>query len=197
MVSLLFPVAAPRVRRSRAAGIFALALVPLGLFTLLPAGCSSTSSARSVLQVVEVNENQPLESDVIKLVAGGSATVVEDAVAVQIRNTPHDTAMNLTADGPYGYVVLDRYDVQFEAGDAIPGVGGSLGWTVHTGETITGSLVVVPAALKTEPPLAGLYQGGEIVSIAHVTITGHEATSNHPVSVGFTIQVNFANWEDR
>ena len=170
-------------------------LIALVLTGLLAGGCADGRQTRSNVQVVLVNNNNPLESDVLKD-TGGAGTVVEDAVSIQIRDTASDSLLTLKPNGPYGSVVLDRYDVQFQSDEDIPPVSGTLGWTVHVGETVTGNIVIVPAALKAEPPLVGLDAGGEIQAVAKVTIQGHEANSNYNVTTQFTLQVNFANWTD-
>jgi len=160
----------------------------------LASGCSDSSAPRSVLHVTDINENRPLQSDVIDMSGGG--TVYEDQVVVQIRSDPHDGALNLSRTGPYGYVVLDSYRIRFESTEAIPEVSGALGWTVHVGEEISGDLVIVPGALKMAPPLIGLVSGGEILSTARITISGHETTSDATVTLETALPVHFANWSD-
>jgi len=61
----------------------------------------------------------------------------------------------LTATGPYGLVVLGQLDVQFESTEDFPEVTGTLGWTVPTGQTVTGTVTIVPGVYKTQPPLVG------------------------------------------
>jgi hypothetical protein len=159
-------------------------------------GCSDSQRPRSILEVVSTNQNSALQSDVVHLDSDGSPTVMEDEVEIRIKSNPHDGALDLT-NGPFGYVTLDNYEIRFDSSEQIPGVSGSLGWTVHTGETISGSLVVVPGALKIEPPLISLSHGGEILATAHIRIFGREANSNYPVTVETTLAVNFANWADK
>jgi hypothetical protein len=165
-----------------------------GIFTL--SGCSDSSSPRSVVHIVSLNGNQPLQSDVVKVVSG-TPTVYEDEVAMEVRNDPADAVVNLKPGGPYGYVVLDRYEVHYDnSQEIIPAYSGSLGWTVHTGEVVTGSIVVVPASLKQDLPLFGLVSGGEILATAHITIYGHEGTSGYKLKLESTLPVHFANWAD-
>ena len=165
------------------------------LLGCLAAGCSDSSAPRSVLSVVEINENQPLSSDVAEVV-DTMYTVREDAVALIVRNNPHDGVLDLTEEEPYGYVTLDRYEIRFVSSEAIPPVTGALGWTVRSGDDTAGSIVIVPASHKVQPPLLSLRRGGEIQATALVTITGHEATSGYTVKVETSFPVNFANWAD-
>jgi len=160
-------------------------------------GCSNSSSPRSVVHVVAVNQNQPLMSDIVKVDSQGNATVYEDAVEVEVRCDPADSVLTIRPNGPYGFVVLDRYEINFESPEQIPAVSGSLGWTVHTGEAITGTLVVVPADHKTELPLFGLIDHGEIEATARITFYGYEATSNYKFTVSASLPVEFANWKDQ
>jgi hypothetical protein len=173
----------------------AIALCTVVLGGWFAAGCSDTAAARSVLRVNSINDNRPLQSDVV----GGTAVspiVFEDAIVVSMSNTPHDAALNLAAGKPFGYVTLDRYEIRFEGPELIAPVTGSLGWTVETGQTVTGSLIAVPASLKVAPPLVALRQGGEFQVTARLTIIGHEADSERVVKVEASFPVNFANWSN-
>jgi hypothetical protein len=173
----------------------ALILFTVALLGGLTAGCSDNAAPRSVLRVTEINNNQPLESDVAKG-PDSSLTVQEDVIAVTVSSTPHDAVLNLTSDQPFGSVTLESYEITFASGEAILPVSGALGWTVQSGSSVTGSLVVVPASHKTRPPLLSLLHGGEIQTIAHLTITGREATTGHVMKVESSFPVNFANWAD-
>jgi hypothetical protein len=167
-------------------------VMSLGWFAV---GCSDNSEIRSVLQVTEINKNQPLSSDVVQG-PDSSQTVREDAIPITVTNTAHDAALNVAAGKPFGYVTLDRYEIQFESTESIPPVSGALGWTVESGTSMEGSLVVVPASLKVQAPLVSLRRGGEIQAVARLTIIGREATSGARVTVEASFPVNFANWTD-
>lgn len=164
------------------------------LLTLAFTGCSDTDVPRSVLHVVSVNQNQSLKSDVVTL-QDGSLTIMEDAVPLEVTNEPHDGVLNLSGT-PFGYVVLERYEVSFESTEAIPPVSGGLGWTVPAGRSTQGSVVIVPAYLKTMPPLVSLVEGGEIVATAHIRMIGHEAGSDEEIAIETVLPVQFANWAD-
>ena len=172
-----------------------LTLSALALCFAITAGCSDDSAPRSLLQVTSVNDNQPLTSDVAEG-PDTSLTVREDIIVITVKNNPHDDVLNLTAEGGFGYVTLDRYEIRFDSDEAIPSVSGNLGWTVSSGSSVEGSLVVVPASHKVQAPLISLRHGGEIQTTARLKITGREATSNAKVTVETSFPVNFANWTD-
>jgi hypothetical protein len=173
----------------------AVCLPGMALIGVLIAGCSDSSATRSVLSVTEVNENKPLASDVAEG-QESSYTIREDAVVMTVRNSPHDGVLDLSEEQPYGYVILDRYEIQFSSSEAIPPVSGALGWKVLSGDEVSGSFVVVPASYKTRAPLLSLRNGGEIQTTAVITIIGHEATSGYTVKTTTSFPVNFANWTD-
>jgi hypothetical protein len=177
----------------RARVLVPLAFSTVALLGCLAAGCSDTSAPRSIVRVTAINENLPLQSDVV----GGTEeapTVKEDAISMSVNNVPHDATLTLTANGQFGYVVLDRYEIRFVSQEPIEPVTGALGWTVPTGQTVSGSIIVVPASLKVVPPLVVLRQGGEFQTTAKLTIIGHEADSWRAVRVCASFPVNFANW---
>ena len=172
----------------------ALVLLTLALLGGIATGCSDDAAGRSVLQVTKINNNLPLSSDVEN--PDGSLTVREDVILITVSNTPHDAVLDLASGKPYSVITLERYEIRFESDETIPPVSGALGWTVESGKTVEGSLVVVPASLKTQPPLSALRGGGEIQTTAWLTITGRETTSGSTVKVEASFPVNFANWVD-
>ncbi len=171
-------------------------LTMLAAVLLAAGGCSDDSAPRSTLQVVSLNDNEPLSSDVLTEDSGGSRGITEDAVTIRVRNVAQSSALNLTPDGPFGHVTLERYRIDFQSSERIESVTGTLGWPVYSGQEASGSFVVVPALWKTRVPLVGLREGGEILSMARITIYGREATSNHEVVATAWLQVNFANWAE-
>ena len=177
---------------ARSRSILALtAAAPLCLFT---AGCSDSSAPRQTPHVEAINDNQPLQSDVVRYV-GDNATIAEDAVVIEIWNRPHYTVLNLDLS-PYSGVLLERYEITFESSEAIPPVRGALGWSVDLNRVMSGTIIIVPASMKAAPPLVSLRQGGEIQAVAHIRIEGREHGSGEKVSLETVLQVNFANWAD-
>ena len=137
-----------------------LALVAITLVALggLAAGCSDDSAPRSELQVTQINDNQPLASDVAEG-PDSSITVREDVISIRVSNTPHDEVLDLSPGNPFSFVMLERYEITFEGPESIPMVAGGLGWLVESDRSVEGSLVVVPASHKVQAPLVSLRRG--------------------------------------
>jgi len=168
---------------------------------LLLAGCSDSSAPRSVLTVLSVNDNDALSSDIVNYGSDGLAGtaddfVFEDRVPVSLRSADHDGVVDVFQNGPYGYIFIDSYNIHFESEEEIQDVNGSLGWSVPAHADFQGNLPIVPASLKSEAPLSSLLSGGEILATAHITLRGHEQTSNAPIKLETTLPVHFANWVD-
>ena len=176
--------------------LLALVLFTVALLGGIATGCSDDAAVRSVLQVTEINGNQPLSSDVAEG-PDSMLTVREDAIVIKVSNTPHDAVLDLASGKPFSVITLERYEIRFESAESIPPVTGALGWTVESGRSVEGSLIVVPASLKLQAPLVSLRRGGEIQAIAWLTITGRETTSGSQTKVEASFPVNFANWADQ
>jgi len=164
---------------------------------LLGAGCSGDDYPRSLVRVVSLNQNAPFQSDVVKVDGSGSPFVTEDEIVVEIRNDPrNDVLLEDRSDVAFAHVTIDRYEIRFQSGEAIPPVTGSVGWMIPSRETLFGSIVLVPGGHKLVPPLVDLGRGGELTTTARITFFGHEADSEDPIKVEAVLQVNFANWQD-
>jgi len=167
------------------------ALILGAAIVLAAAGCSENSAPRHAPRVQTINGNEPLQSDVVTSEGG----VIEDEVIVEIWNTPHDPVLDLYGT-PFNAVWLERYEIVFESDEAIPPVSGALGWHVDTSRVMSGSIVIVPAAIKIEAPLVSLRDGGVIQTTARITFFGRETGSDEEVRFSTVLQVNFANWAD-
>lgn len=164
-------------------------------------GCSDDSVPRSNVALESVNENQVLTSDVYnngedKLFGTDDDFIVEDQVPFVVRNRPHDPALNVRPNGPFGAVVLSRYQISFSGEETLPSLAGGMHLRVVSGSTATGELPLIPAAYKTAPPLAPLLMGGEMRFTATIRLTGVEEDSGHEVSLVTTLPVHVANWGD-
>jgi hypothetical protein len=134
-------------------------------------------------------------------------TVFEDIGRVRLALTLRDAGtMELpTRPSPLNAVTVDRYRVRYWRADGrnVPGVDlphafdGAMTMTVGA-EEVTGSVVLVRAQAKLEPPLIGLrdFQSGAVVStLAEVTFFGRDQTGHVATATGF-VGINFANWAD-
>lgn len=164
-------------------------------------GCSDETAARSVASIQSIHGGQILDSDVYNngkdAVPGtGDDYIVEDQVAVTIRNSPHDPGLNLRPDGPYGAVTFYRYEVRFQGEEDLSPIVGSIHLRVATGSTGSGEVTIVPAGYKTVPPLLALRDGGEIRLNAEVTLIGEEDDSREEIRAIAILPVHCANWAD-
>lgn len=196
-------------------GFRVAALAAFALALLIPSGCGDDTSTRSVVTVVSVNNNMPLESDVRD--AGSDPldpsddTIYDDVVEVTMSNYPHDKALDLKPGFPFGDVIFTSYDVTFvPEGAGIPapsGFTGAMYLKVPNAQPDpynyippTAYILLVPAKLKTEPPLVNLPDPGsnlyQINTSAQITFHGEETDSEEAVTVRATVMVSFGDYAD-
>lgn len=164
-------------------------------------GCSDDSSPRSVVSVDTINQGEVLDSDVYnngsdKLPDTADDFIQEDQVTIVLRNRPHDSGLNIDANGPFGAVVFERYEIRFSGEETLAPLFGAMHLRVASGATATGIVTIVPAGYKTMPPLQLLLNGGELRFMAEVTLIGTEEDSNDEVRAVATVPVHCANWVD-
>jgi hypothetical protein len=192
------------------------ALAAFALALLIPSGCGDDISTRSVVTVVSVNNNMPLQSDVRD--AGSDPldpsddTIYDDVVEVTMSNYPHDRALDLKPGFPFGDVIFTSYDVTFvpvSDGSPVPsGFTGSMYLKVPNAQPDpynyippTAYILLVPAKLKVESPLVDLPDPGsslyQINTTAQITFHGEETESEDPVTVRGTVMVSFGDYADQ
>jgi hypothetical protein len=179
-----------------------LVLLVLILGGLLALSCSDDSAPRSIASLDSINGNESLDSDVYNNGDDGEPgtdddTIVEDQVAIIVRNRPHDSALSVGANGHFGAVVFTHYRIRFVGDEALPQVSEAMYLRVPSASVVTGEITIVPVAYKTVPPLIGLRQGGEILLNAEVTLIGEEEDSHAEVLVNGVLPVHCANWGDK
>lgn len=179
---------------------------------LCVAGCADDSSTRSVVTVVSINGNSPLQSDVRgegeDPVATTDDTIADDVVEITMANFPHDSALELKPGFPFGDVIFTEYSVTFVRDDgngpAPAPFSGAMYLKVPNAQQKpedyvppTGYITLVPAGLKIVSPLDDLaYGGGQINTRALVEFVGRETTSEDVIKVTATLTVSFANYQD-
>ena len=174
----------------------------LFVVALLALGCSDDSAPRSVVTVESVNGNEILYSDVYHNGDDGipgtdDDFIVEDRVAIVLRNRPHDSGLSINPNGPFGAVTIHRFEIRFQGDETLAPLFGALHLRVASNQTVQGELPVIPASYKAAPPLSMLRtQGGELRFTAQVTLFGMEQDSNEEVVVSFVLPVHCANWGD-
>lgn len=172
------------------------------MIVLFALGCSDDSAPRSSVVLESINANQTLDSDVYNNGEDGQFGteddfIIEDQVAVILRNRPHDSGINIDPDGAFAAVVFHRYEIRFTGDESLTPVVGAMHLRVPTQTSGQGEITVIPAAYKITPPLSTiLTQGGEIRLVANITLIGTEEDSNDEVIVEGTLPVHIANWGD-
>jgi hypothetical protein len=195
-----------------ARGLRLAALAAFAFAVISAGGCADDTSTRSVVTVVSINGNMPLQSDVrgngFDPMDPSDDTITDDIVEVTLANYPHDKALNLVPGMPFGDVIFTEYNVTFMRGDgngpAPAPFSGAMYLKVPNAQSQpigyippTGYILLVPAALKIESPLNDLaYGGGQINATACVELIGRETTSKDVVKVEATLNVSFANYVD-
>ncbi|MBU1702453.1 MAG: hypothetical protein KJ970_04980 [Candidatus Eisenbacteria bacterium] len=179
----------------------------LAMSCLVCLGCSDSSdSPRSELSFESLNGSgsmafQPVYSDLIHFgadkVPSSDDYVVEDAIAFVVRNDPVDSNLSLKPGGAFGKVTLTHYTISFDSEEQLPPFEGQIYLDVSTGDRAEGTIILVPAGMKTREPLVSyLIAGSDLMTSAEITLYGVEKTSHAEVSVTAHLTVHFANWSD-
>lgn len=177
------------------------------------AGCAhdDDESPRSVVQVYSINSNLPLQSDLYNLGPDKEPEAVEDNfipidyVNVQFISRPHDPALTMDPNSPFGTVRFTEYSIDFADNDLDDDGDDDvldierfpMNVVVPVGGIASTAVLVVPAGWKTEGALLNaLITGGEYLTSAHITFFGNEETSGDPVEVDAGLVVTFADYGD-
>jgi hypothetical protein len=190
-----------------------IALATIACWAFLAIGCADDSSTRSVVTVVSINGNKPLQSDVRNWgenpLDASDDMITDDVVEVTMSNFAHDSALWLRPGEPFGDVVFKSYKVTFirpdNHGPAPASFTGAMYLKVPSSQQNptdytppTGYILLVPGRMKTTDPLDELaYSTDEINVSAYVEFFGTETTSDDPVKATATIGVSFADYVDQ
>jgi hypothetical protein len=185
--------------------------VVIGVFMLFVASCQNESEEnRAVVIVSSINDNGPFFSDVLEqgdtvYVAGIPYTVddfiSEDNVPVTFYNRPYNDLTTTGPGQPLSDFLVTRYRVEWRRSDGGPAselppvYDGATSVQVPTNTFVSGSVLLVPFAVKNSPTYAALaYSPNEIMTIAHITFWGHEVGTNREWSFSADLSVNFGDW---
>ena len=178
------------------------------------AGCAhdDDESPRSVVQVFSINNNLPLLSDLYNLGADKEPGATEDDfipidfVTVQFISRPHDPALTMNPDRPFGTVRFTEYTIDFDDNDLDDDGSDDLfdsparlpmNVIVPVGGIASTAVLAVPGGWKTQGALLGaLISGGEYVTSARITFYGEEETSHDPIVLDAGIVISFADYGD-
>lgn len=189
-----------------------VALTIIACWGLLAIGCADDSSTRSVVTVVSVNENKPVQSDVRDWgedpFDSSDDLIADDVVEVTMANYPHDDALWLRPGEPFGDVIFKSYKVTYirpdNHGPAPEPYTGAMYLKVPSAQknpqeyvAPTGYILLVPGSRKTASPLNELaYSANQINCQAHIEFFGIETTSEDEVKASATASVSFADYVD-
>jgi hypothetical protein len=189
-----------------------VALAVIACWALLVVGCADDSSTRSVITVVSVNDNKPVQSDVRDWgenpVDTSDDLITDDVVEVTMANFPHDAALHLRPGHPFGDVIFTSYRVTFirpdNHGPAPEPFTGGMYLRVPSGQRNptdyvppTGYILLVPGSRKVASPLSELaYSPNQINVQAHIEFFGAETTSDDEIKVTGVASVSFADYVD-
>jgi hypothetical protein len=176
------------------------------------AGCAhdDDDSPRSVVQVYSINNNLPLQSDLYNLGPDKEPEAVEDNfipidyVPVQFISRPHDPALTMDPNRPFGTVRFTEYSIDFEDNDLdddgvddVRDVRYPMNVVVPIGGIANTAILAVPAGWKSEGALfMALITGAEYITTAHITFYGEEETSGDAIVVDAGLVVGFSDYGD-
>jgi|WetSurMetagenome_2_1015567.scaffolds.fasta_scaffold271710_2 hypothetical protein len=154
---------------------------------------------------VSGQETNFLQSDVVRVNAGGGTTVFADQAKATLRATMYDPAPILDPT-QYNDIILDRYIVSYSRTDGKSRQGidvpytfeGSLTQLLKIGTSTSVSFVVVREVAKLELPLLDLVANraeGVIEMTATIDFYGHDMI-NHTVKATGYLTIFFANYAD-
>lgn len=178
------------------------------------AGCDEEEdAARIVVDVVSLNGNSPLMSDVYNL--NNTPTnydddfVPVDVVEVTFEARPHDGALSVSPFNPFGSVRFTRYDIQYLDGVNTDGAdldgngtvdlanfSAPMNTVVDVYDSATGYILIVGGGVKLESPIVDLRMGGEFGTEARITFHGVEETSGKSIKITRGLTVRIADFGD-
>jgi len=192
-------------------GILSATTALLALAGLLVlAGCAGDDGAlpRSSVQLVALNQNLPLPSDVYDLGADKEKPdddfIPIDYVTIKVSNYPADDALTMEPHKAFGSVQFTRYsmkwtrkDLDGDGIDDVEDIEGPMNLLVPINGEAEGAVLAVQGGWKTIPPLSLLVMGGEYRSDATFVFYGTEQTSHIPVQLSGGLLVTFADYADK
>ncbi len=182
------------------------------------------SGTRNVVDVVSLNGNAPLQSDVYNLgdnkLDPSDDFIPVDIVEVTFRSRPHDKIVDSTVGPgtPFGSVRFLSYNLVW-AGDNPNGADldgdgtvdlpnqtdAAMNVVVPTGQAAQAYISIVSGGAKTVPPVSCLgpvggacagVTGVEFVASATITFFGTEETSGDGISLTRGLNVFIGDWGD-
>jgi hypothetical protein len=188
--------------------VVVLAFALLLIAVILSCSEDSNYDQRTVVYVGGINANKPFMCDILNqgdslympdLVTYKTSDdyITEDYVDVVFYNKPYSTVIE-PGTGSLGDFLVTGYDVWFStfggAPTPVPSFSGSTSILVPQGESVTGSVLLVPFSAKNQDPLRSMeYTPLEIMASAHFTFHGHYVQTNTLVDIPANLSVDFAD----
>lgn len=188
----------------------AFVLISLVAVWFLAIGCDEDSNydSRTVVYVSSVNANAPYMSDVLNQgdsvrTENGTGWVTnddfveEDWISVVIYNKPYNGLLD-PCNGSLGDFLVTHYSVEFLPYGSnpvpVPPFSGETSILVPANTMVEAFLLLVPIYAKQISPLIDLqYTAQEIMTIANITLSGHEVQTDRTVEFSCGVSVNFAD----
>ena len=187
-------------RGSFSAGAIVLILVCL-IFSLWGCGKpggSTNNVTNSFVTVVSMNENEPLQSDVL---TNGYAT--DDTISVSLKSESRqlgdgDNPTDPDGPSPFDTITFRSYHVAHIRSDGGPNPAdftAGLNLTLAPESEGDVSIVIVRAFDKNRSPLEELRDDGEIFTTSIITLYGEDGFGND-IAVDGSLAISFANYPD-
>ncbi len=181
------------------------------VLAIFAVSCQNESEEnRAVVTVASINENKPFFSDVVEqgdtLFVGGAVYtvddfVLEDNVPVTFYNRPYNS---FTTTGPgeaLSDFLITNYQVEWRlatgsAGALPPMFEGATSIVVPSNTLVTAAVLLVPYSVKNDPAFMALRypSTAEVLTIAHITFTGHEVGTDREWSFDAELSVSIGDW---
>ncbi|PIE32251.1 hypothetical protein CSA56_15980 [candidate division KSB3 bacterium] len=184
--------------RLQTAGIMGVMCVSIALAGCGKPGASSTNYTHSFVTVTSVNDNTPLQSDVL---TDGSAT--DDIVTVSVQSESRslgedDDSTNYDGYSAFDTIVLYSYHVEHLRSDGGPNPAdftGGINLTIEPESEASADIVVVRAFDKNRSPLEELRDDGEMFTSTTITFYGEDGYGND-IAIEGQLSILFANYPD-
>jgi hypothetical protein len=181
------------------------------ILALFAVSCQNESEEnRAVVTVASINENTPFFSDVVEqgdtLFLGGSVYtvddfVLEDNVPVTFFNRPYNNFTTTGPGDPLSDFLITSYTVEWRlaagsAGALPPTLEGATSIVVPSNTVVEAAVLLVPYSVKNDPAFLALRypSTAEVLSIAHITFTGHEIGTDREWSFDAELSVSIGDW---
>lgn len=189
------------LRRLNHRSVCALAFLSVFLLTNCgkPGGDAGNNYTHSYVTVTSVNDNKPLQSDVLTKGAG-----VDDIVTVKfksaVRQLGSDEENPTDPDGisAFDTIILHTYHVEHQRSDGganPPDFVAGMNLTLEPNSEGEANIVIVRALDKHRTPLQELRDSGQIFTTCVITFYGEDGYGND-LSVTGSLAVLFGNYPD-